>query len=189
MFTDKEILLRIAEDDSSAFTILYHRYWEEMFVVAVKALREKTEAADIIQDIFLSIWKRRHDLKIDGHLSNYLLTAVRYKVIHYIQKHITSRDYLALLADVSVNWLPPDAEVNLQLEELQKALSTVVNRMPPKMQQVYLLSRREQLSHKEIAEQLCVSVETVKKHIQHALQLIKTAIQYTPTIILLSFLY
>jgi RNA polymerase sigma-70 factor (ECF subfamily) len=162
-----------------------------MYVVAAKALREKTNAADVIQDVFLSLWNRRHELKIEGSLTNYLHTAVRYKAIHHIEKNITRRDYLAVLADVSVNWLPPNAEVDLQLEELQKALSTVVTRMPPKMQQVYILSRQQQLSHKEIAEQLSVSVETVKKHIQHALQLIKAALQYVPSVVslLLSFFF
>jgi RNA polymerase sigma-70 factor (ECF subfamily) len=191
MYTDKELLERISEDDSAAFTILYRRHWEEMYVVAAKALREKTNAADVIQDVFLSLWNRRHELKIEGSLTNYLHTAVRYKAIHHIEKNITRRDYLAVLADVSVNWLPPNAEVDLQLEELQKALSTVVTRMPPKMQQVYILSRQQQLSHKEIAEQLSVSVETVKKHIQHALQLIKAALQYVPSVVslLLSFFF
>jgi len=191
MYTDKELLERISEDDSAAFTILYRRTWEEMYVVAAKALREKTNAADVIQDVFLSLWNRRHELKIEGSLTNYLHTAVRYKAIHHIEKNITRRDYLAVLADVSVNWLPPNAEVDLQLEELQKALSTVVTRMPPKMQQVYILSRQQQLSHKEIAEQLSVSVETVKKHIQHALQLIKAALQYVPSVVslLLSFFF
>jgi RNA polymerase sigma-70 factor (ECF subfamily) len=191
MYTDKELLERISEDDSTAFTILYRRHWEEMYVVAAKALREKTNAADVIQDVFLSLWNRRHELKIEGSLTNYLHTAVRYKAIHHIEKNITRRDYLAVLADVSVNWLPPNAEVDLQLEELQKALSTVVTRMPPKMQQVYILSRQQQLSHKEIAEQLSVSVETVKKHIQHALQLIKAALQYVPSVVslLLSFFF
>jgi RNA polymerase sigma-70 factor (ECF subfamily) len=189
MYTDKELLERISEDDSTAFTILYRRHWEEMFVVAAKALREKTNAADVIQDVFLSLWNRRHELKIEGSLTNYLHTAVRYKAIHHIEKNITRRDYLAVLADVSVNWLPPNAEVDLQLEELQKALSTVVTRMPPKMQQVYILSRQQQLSHKEIAEQLSVSVETVKKHIQHALQLIKAALQYVPSVVSLLLSY
>ena len=178
MYTDKELLQQISEDNSTAFTILYRRYWEEMYVIAVKALRDKTEAGDVIQEVFLSLWNRRQVLKIEGSVANYLHTAVRYKVIHHIEKNITRRDYLALLADVSVNWLPPNAEVNLQLEELQKTLSTVVTKMPPKMQQVYILSRQNQLSHREIAEQLCVSVETVKKHIQHALQLIKAALHY-----------
>ena len=189
MYTDKELLERISEDDSTAFTILYRRHWEEMFVVAAKALRDKTDAADVIQDVFLSLWNRRHELKIEGSLTSYLHTAVRYKAIHHIEKNITRRDYLAVLADVSVNCLPPNAEVDLQLEELQKALSTVVTSMPPKMQQVYILSRQQQLSHKEIAEQLSVSVETVKKHIQHALQLIKAALQYVPSIVSLLLSY
>lgn len=191
MYTDKELLQRISEDDSTAFTILYRRYWEEMYVVAAKALREKADAGDVIQDVFLSLWNRRHELKIEGTLAGYLHTAVRYKAIHHIEKNITRRDYVALLADVSVNWLPPNAEINLQVEALQKAVSSVVTNMPPKMRQVYLLSRQKQLSHKEIAEQMSVSVETVKKHIQHALQLIKAALQYTPTFIsmLLSYLF
>lgn len=184
IYTDKELLQQIAEDDSMAFTVLYRRYWKELFITAAKVLREKEEAGDVVQDVFLSLWKRRHELKIEGSLTNYLHTAVRYKAIQYIEKNITRRDYLALLMDVSVNCLPANAEINLQVEELQKAISNVVTKMPPKMQQVYILSRQEQLSHKEIAEELCVSVETVKKHIQHALQLIKVAIQYTSILII-----
>ena len=183
-YTDKELLQQMAEDDSMAFTMLYRRYWEGLFVTAVKVLREKTEAEDVVQDVFLSLWNRRHELTIEGPLAAYLHTSVRYKAIHYIEKNITRRDYLALLADVSVNTLPPNAEINLQVEELQKTISNTIEKMPPKMQQVYRLSRQEQLSHKEIAEQLSVSAETVKKHIHHALQLIKTAIQYTSVFIM-----
>ncbi len=183
-YTDKELLQQIAEDDSMAFTMLYRRYWEGLFVTAARVLREKTEAEDVVQDVFLSLWNRRHELKIEGSLAAYLHTSVRYKAIQYIEKNITRRDYLALLVDVSVNSLSPNAEINLQVEELQKTISNAIAKMPPKMQQVYRLSRQEQLSHKEIAEQLSVSAETVKKHIQHALQLIKTAIQYTSVFII-----
>lgn len=184
-YTDGELLERIAGDDSTAFGILYRRYWEELFVVSVKVLRDKSAAADVVQDVFLSLWSRRSQLKIEGTFSHYLHTAIRYKAIHHIEKNITRHDYLALLADVSVNWLPPNAEVDLHLKELMQAVRSVVTQMPPKMQEVYRLSRQEQLSHKEIAEQLSVSVETVKKHIQHALKLIKTALQYAPAIICL----
>lgn len=171
--SDKVLLQRIAGDDSVAFTILYRRYWEELFMVAVKVLRDKTEAADVLQDVFLSLWNRRHELQIIGPLSHYLHAAIRYKAIHHIEKNITRHDYLAVLADVSPEGLSPDAEINLHLKDLQRALNKAVTQMPPKMQEVYKLSRQEQQSHKEIAEKLSVSVETVKKHIQHALQLIK----------------
>jgi len=169
----------MSTDDQEAFTILYRRYWEDLFVTAAKVLRGKEEAADVVQDVFLSLWNRRHELNIEGSLAAYLQTSVRYKAIHYIEKNITRRDFLSMLTDVAVNTLPPSAEIWLQLKEVQQAIHNTVARMPPKMQEVYCLSRQEHLSHKEIADRLGISVETVKKHIQHALQLIKTALVYT----------
>ena len=83
------------EDDQQAFTILYQRYWESLFITAVKALRGKQEAEDVLQDVFLSFWNRRKELNIEGSLVAYLQTSIRYKAIHYIEKNITRRDYLA----------------------------------------------------------------------------------------------
>ena len=187
--SDEALLRLMSSDDQEAFTRLYRRYWEDLFITAAKALRGKEEAADVVQDVFLSLWNRRHELNIEGSLAAYLQTSVRYKAIHYIEKNITRRDYLALLTDVAVNTLPPSAEIQLQLKEVQQAIHDAVARMPPKMQEVYRLSRQEHLSHKEIADKLGISVETVKKHIQHALQLIKTTLSYTSVSFPLLLLY
>ena len=179
--TDETLLSLVGDGDKEAFTMLYRRYWESLFATAAKALRSKTDAADLVQDIFLSIWNRRHDLQITGSLAAYLQTSVRYKVIKYIEKNITRRDYLVLLTEVLVNYQPPDAESQLQIKELQHAIQSAVEQMPNKMREVYQLSRKHHLSHKEIAERLAISDETVKKHIQHALQIIKTAISLNAT--------
>jgi RNA polymerase sigma-70 factor (ECF subfamily) len=82
---------------------------------------------------------------------------------------------------VLVNYQPPDAESTLQIKELQHVIQSAVAQMPNKMREVYQLSRKHHLSHKEIAERLDISDETVKKHIQHALQIIKTAISLNAT--------
>jgi RNA polymerase sigma-70 factor (family 1) len=179
--TDETLLSLVGDGDKEAFTMLYRRYWESLFATAARALRSKTDAADLVQDIFLSIWNRRHDLQITGSLAAYLQTSVRYKVIKYIEKNITRRDYLVLLTEVLVNYQPPDAESQLQIKELQHAIQSAVEQMPNKMREVYQLSRKHHLSHKEIAERLAISDETVKKHIQHALQIIKTAISLNAT--------
>jgi RNA polymerase sigma-70 factor (family 1) len=185
-----EVLLRLmSSDDQEAFTLLYRRYWEDLFVTAAKALRGKEEAADVVQDVFLSLWNRRHKLNIEGSLAPYLQTSIRYKAIHYIEKNITRRDYLTLLIDVAVNTLPPSAEIRLQLKEVELAIHSTVASMPQKMREVYRLSRQEYLSHKEIADKLGISVETVKKHIQHALQLIKSTLSYTSVSFPLLLLY
>lgn len=155
------------------FISIYRRYWEELFTTAVRALRGKEEAADVVQDVFLSFWKRRNELNIQGSLEAYLHTSVRYNCIHYIKKNITRRDYLLLLSEVEIGYFFNKAESDLQLKELQQTVHNTVAKMPSKMQEVYRLSRNEHLTHKEIAGAMSISVETVKKHIQHALNLIK----------------
>lgn len=179
--TDEILLSQVADGDKDAFTMLYRRYWQSLFTTAAKALRSKTDAADLVQDIFLSIWNRRHDLRVTGSLAAYLQTSVKYSVIKYIEKNITRRDYLVLLTEMLVHYQPPDAESQLQIKELQTVIQSAVDQMPQKMREVYQLSRKYHLSHKEIAERLGISDETVKKHIQHALQIIKTAISHNAT--------
>jgi RNA polymerase sigma-70 factor (ECF subfamily) len=173
--TDGVLLLQMAEEDEAAFTALYRRYWEQLFVTAAKVLRGKEEASDVVQDVFLSLWNRRRELVITGSVAAYLQTSVRYKAIHYIEKNIIRRDYLALLTDTAVN-IMPTPETQLQLKEVQAVIQNIVTQMPPKMREVYQLSRQQHLTHNEIAARLGISAETVKKHIQHALQLIKTAL-------------
>jgi RNA polymerase sigma-70 factor (family 1) len=187
--TDDVLLTRMSNDDQEAFTLIYRRYWEELFVTAAKALRGQQEAEDVVQDVFLSIWNRRKELHIEGSLDAYLQVSVRYKAIHYIEKNITRRDYLALLTDVAVNNLPASIEIQLQLKEVQETIHNTVAQMPPKMQEVYRLSRQQHLTHKEIAKQLGISVETVKKHIQHAMQLIKTALAPHSATVSMTLLY
>ncbi|SKD00888.1 RNA polymerase sigma-70 factor, ECF subfamily [Chitinophaga ginsengisegetis] len=178
MLTDDALLRMMKSDDAEAFTFIYRRYWEPLFITAVKALRGKQEAEDIVQEVFLSLWNRRQEINIESSLAAYLQTSVRYKVIHYIEKNITRRDYLALLIDATVNSLPPTADQQLRLKEVQETIRDAVAKMPPKMREVYHLSRHVHLTHREIAEKLGISTETVKKHIQHALHLIKTALDY-----------
>jgi len=187
--TDEQLVQQMADGDREAFTVLYRRYWEQLFITAAKALRSKEEAADVVQDVFLSLWNRRNELKVQGSLTAYLHTSVRYKCINYIEKNITRRDYLLLLAKVEVSSSSTNAEINLQLKEMRQAVSNTIAKMPAKMQQVYKLSRQEHLSYKEIAECMNISVETVKKHIQHALHLIRTNLpSHTLSFLILAFI-
>jgi RNA polymerase sigma-70 factor (ECF subfamily) len=171
--SDERLLYQMASGNRRAFTEIYNRYWEDLFITATKALRGKEEAADVVQDVFLSIWKRRNDLQLNGSLAAYLHTSVRYKCIHYIEKNILRRDYLVQLAEVAISTFSPNAEINLQIKEMRQRIEKTIAKMPPKMQEAYKLSRHDCLSYKEISDSMGISVETVKKHIQHALQLIR----------------
>ena len=166
----------MSNDDQAAFTSLYRRYWEPLFITTVKVIGSKEDAADIVQEVFISLWHRRRELSLTSTLAAYLHTSVKYKAIHYIEKDITRRNYLKVLGDLAEASPAPSAEVLLHTKEVRELIQSVIRNMPPKMREVYQLSREEHLSHKEIAARLGISDETVKKHIQHALQLLKTAL-------------
>ena len=144
-------------------------------MTTIRAIGTREDAEDIIQEVFTSLWNRRKALNLSGPLSGYLQASVKYKAISYIEKNITRRHYLDILTNAAEMATPVSPEILLRVKEVQQLIQNVIENMPPKMREVYQLSRQEQLTHKEIARRLAISEETVKKHIQHALQLLRTA--------------
>jgi RNA polymerase sigma-70 factor (ECF subfamily) len=177
---DDALVNLLKEDDEAAFSMLYLRHWDKMFLVAAKVLRSQDDAMDVVQDVFFSIWRRRRDLPAEASLAAYLRTSTKYAAIDLIRKDITRNDYLTILVQLAEGAALEDPNTLLQLKEIQKIVDRTVSAMSPKMREVYQLSRRDQLSHKEIAERMEISSETVKKHIQNALQLIRSAMSESP---------
>jgi RNA polymerase sigma-70 factor (family 1) len=174
--SDEELLRRLAINELDAFTAIYQRYWETLLTTAAKALRDTTDAADIVQDVFLSLYNRRAELKLTGSLQPYLESAIRFRAINYIKQNITRRDYLPVFTELSVHHFQDDPEYGLCLKQLQEKIALAVNDLPEKMQQAYRLSRQHTMHHRQIADAMGISEETVKKHIQKALQQIRSAI-------------
>lgn len=178
--SDENLLYRMANDDQTAFTTLYRRHWEALFITTIRAIGNKEEAEDIIQEVFASLWNRRKALNLTGPAAGYLQASVKYRAINYIDRNFVRRNYLAALSEVAEAGVPASPEVLLRVKEMQQLIQTVIEDMPPKMREVFELSRREYLSHKEIAARLGIAEETVKKHIQHALQLLRSAMGKAP---------
>jgi RNA polymerase sigma-70 factor (family 1) len=178
--SDDDLLTRMADDDQAAFTSLYRRHWEALFITTVRVIGNREDAEDIIQEVFASLWNRRKALNLTGPLAGYLHVSVKYKAINYIERNSTRRHYLAALGKTAEAGVTASPEVLLRVKEMQQLIQTVIENMPPKMQEVFQLSRREHLSHKEIATRLGISEETVKKHIQNALQLLRSAMGKAP---------
>ena len=189
--TDETLLSLLMQDDADAFAMLYRRHWEPMFLNAARVLSSREDGRDVVQEVFISLWDRRRTLNVTGSVLAYLQTSIKYMAIRFIRKNITRRDYLSRLTRAETEASAADGEERVQLKEIQHVITHAVEHMPTKMREVYLLSREEQLSHNEIAEQLGISPETVKKHIQHALQLIRTAIANSPVSLttILTFLF
>lgn len=174
---DKELIDRIKGDDEGAFTQIYSRYWKTLLSIAVNKIHDLDDAEEIVQDIFVTLWKRRRDLEITGTLNNYLAVSVKYRVIKVLAKRQHQQKYEnyqlgnAVLFDNSTQeWL--------DFEELRSRLSELVGKLPEKCRLVYQLSKESYFSQKQIAAELNISEKTVEAHLAKAVKSLRAGLSH-----------
>ncbi|MET3880209.1 RNA polymerase sigma-70 factor [Chitinophaga sp. OAE865] len=177
---DASLLELMKKDDQEAFTTIYNKYWYPLMQHVMKAVRIYSEAEDIVQEIFVSIWKNRARLEIRAALSTYLFNSGRYMAIRNIEKNLTRSNYLQRLSDQIDNGGVPSPETLLHMRELEERIEQAIESLPGKMKEIFNLSRKQQLSYREIAIQLGVSEETVKKQVSNALNRLRIQVGYAP---------
>ena len=167
-FGDRELLDLIEKEDRQAFEMLFNRYWYKLLKYAARVVQDNNEAEDMVQEVFFSLWEKRNALPSIESVSSYLHGAIRYKGLGYVRSNLHKNKYLESIAHFFEEG--SDA-INEQLDanELQEIINTEIDKLPPKMREVFILSRIEHLTHKEIAERLNISDATVKKQINRAL--------------------
>ncbi len=170
--TDQELLWRLVNDDRKAFSVIYDRYKEVLYRHAYRMLRDEEEVKDILQELFANLWNRRFDLPHTDNLSSYLYKAVRNRVLDRIAHRKVEERYLSSLADFLEAGVCMTDEL-VREKELAQLIEKEVSKLPPRMREVFELSRRDNLSYKEIAEVLQISDKTVKKQVSNALTFLK----------------
>lgn len=174
-FDDEKLLSLLAQGDELAFAQIYARHWEEMVDYAIRLTKSEDESADIVQEIFVSLWRRRALLHVPGTLISYLIKSTRNLSLRYIQNNISKSHFMERLSDTMNQKLyDMDLSDRLYIKEVQNHIDKIVANLPSKMKTVYMMSRNEQLSHREIAEKLGIAETTVKKQINNALKIISS---------------
>ncbi len=173
--SDNELLLLLKRGNDFAFSEIYNRYWGKMVSYAVRLTKSEDESADLVQEIFVSLWNRKETLEIKGTLASYLIKSTRNLCLRFIERNIHPTDFINRLAEHTID-KSQNIEENISLKELQEHIYCCVAKLPKKMQEVYLLSRDEQLSYREIAKKLGITEGTVKKQISNSLKIISESL-------------
>jgi RNA polymerase sigma-70 factor (ECF subfamily) len=183
--TDTELITSLHKnEDVAAFVEIYNRYWDKLFNAAYKRIKNTESCEEIVQEVFTTFWIKHDEICINTGLSNYLYTAVRNKVIDYYRKQLVRTNF-------SLNVVHKDydnsSEQSLILKELHEQIELSINQLPEKCKSVYLLSRMDYHSNKEIASQLNISEKTVEGHLTKALKHLRVSL--SDFLILLLFIH
>lgn len=176
---DTELLQLLHSSDAQAFEELYNRYWEELYKTAFIVLRDVENAKDIVQEIFIWIWKNRVELRIQC-LKGYLRTATKYKVANYIRNGKVSQSFLDHLSLYNNHNSEISAEEKAEIADLQQILQMAISQLPEKCRTIFLMSRQGHFTNNEIADRLGISIKTVENQMTIALRRIRAALETYP---------
>ena len=172
-YTDEALWKMMHNDETIAFEEIYMRYSKRMYAYAIQVLRNQEVCEDIVQDVFVDFWSKRKTTHINN-IKSYLFQAVKFQIFKYMRdQRITDEDLTRLnIIDVSM-----DVSQHVELSELEELIRGQVNRLSPKCQQVFVMSRYDFKSNKEIAVELGVTEQAVKNQISKALKFIRQELQ------------
>jgi RNA polymerase sigma-70 factor (family 1) len=181
--TDEDLLALLKKGSEKAFDCLYFRYRNKLFNIAYNRLKSKEVCEELVQDLFADLWQKCHQLQIQNNLSSYLCTAVKYAVLDHIRAQQSKEKYISEMLR-SVENTSPTAESQLDHDELSYHLSRGIEALPEKCREVFVLSRFEKRSIREISEQLKISPDTAKYHISTALKKLRLNLKHLYNLIL-----
>jgi RNA polymerase sigma-70 factor (ECF subfamily) len=175
---DHILLLELKEGNSKAFDLIFHRYYNNLCRFAFTFTRDEDTSKNLVQNVFVKLWERRFVIEKVNNLGAYLTTMVRNQVADYIsdyKKHMYDSEFKAVIPDHST-------ENTIMEHDFQQTLVWSLAKLPPRCKQAFELSRMENLSNKEIAEEMKISVKGVEALIGRSLQFLRVELQeYLPS--------
>jgi RNA polymerase sigma-70 factor (family 1) len=175
-YDEKKVLELLAQGSEHAFTQVFDQYRPRIYRSALKFLKSQELAEEIVQEVFLKVWRRRGDLAGINNFNAYLLAMGRNLIFDSIKKvaqeAVANREF-------AYGRVHENGTEKMMLEsQYEELLNKAVEQLPPQQKQIFKLAKVEGLSHEAIAEQLNLSRLTVKTHMAKALQFLRHRLQH-----------
>lgn len=170
--SDTELFHRIQKGDEKAFTIAYELYNKLIYVLSYRYLMDEERAKDVVQYVFVKLWEYRAELNIGISLKNFLFTMAKNYILNLIRNENTALEKQYEIAQQVLGY-EDDLVEKLERREQMSLSYQALAKLPEKKKRICVMKIREEMSNKEIAERLNVSINTVKTHYAEALKLLR----------------
>ena len=160
---------RLISGDSKAYDFLMDFYYQSLCAYAQSLCHDHAMAEDIVQNVFVVIWVKRKKINPDFSIKSYLYKSVYNEFINQYRKNkpviYLEKKYLEAI----------DMATEIEQEELQdliRLMNAEIENLPSKCKEIFLLNKKEGLTHTEISEYLHISIKTVEGHITRAFKIL-----------------
>lgn len=169
---ERELVLRLIDSDENAFCELYSVYRNKLIYFAMKFLKSQTFAEDIFQDTFTVVWQSRKFIDPDSSFSSYLYTIMRNRILNALRDLDHEQELKERIFAQAV-----DADQHVEeyaiSKDIKEQIAKAMEKLTPRQREIFDMSRNREMSHKEIAHALGISVNTVQEHISTALKTLR----------------
>ena len=170
---ERSLILRLIGGDEDAFCELYATYKIRLIFFAMRFLKSREYAEDVFQDAFTVVWQSRRFINPDASFSSYLYTIMRNRILNQLRNAANEEKLKESILSQALDYTE-DTKREVMLNDLKSLISHALQQLTPRQREIFEMSREAQLSHKEIADKLGISVNTVQEHISISLKLIRT---------------
>jgi RNA polymerase sigma-70 factor (ECF subfamily) len=179
----QSLTIKLAAGDQLAMREIFQRYFTLVYHKIFQIVRQKELSEDLAQEVFLKIWRKKSDLQISQSLEGYLATMAYHEALAHFRKK-TPELYHGE-TELPEHVLGTDGHLEIENHDLHDRVDTAINKLPPRCRSVFVLSRYEGKSYREISELMDISIKTVENQMSKALSSLRITFKDLLTIMVL----
>lgn len=182
----KKIISELAKDNESSIEELFNYYYPRLYNFAKSILKIESGIDDILQEVFVRIWQNRKKIKSTETFNSYIFSITRNLLLNELRRRLNSNN---MKEEIKRHSIAPELSSieEVEYKELQENVDHIIEDLPKRQKEIFILSRKDGLSHKEIAEKLNITTKTVEYHITLAIKTLKGGLKHMGVLAMLYF--
>ena len=174
--TRTNILIELSKDQESSLEELYNYYYPRLYEFSRSFLKQEQDIDDILQEVFIRIWQNRRKIKDPATFNSYIFTITRNLLLNKLRSRLNNDKLKDEIRKLSIAREFENLDP-VQYQDLKNRVEEIIKELPERQKEIFVLSRTEGLSHKEIAIKLQITTKTVEYHISLAIKTLKVKLE------------
>jgi len=174
--TDIEMVLKLKKDDVEAFDLVYEKYAGKLYSFTLNYLKSTSETEELVQSVFLKVWENHKTIRIESSFKSWLFTIAYNEICNTFRRRSHLKKFIEeqLIENFQTSG---ETEELIEYNSLLEQVNKIIAKLPERQRTIFLKSRQDGKSNKEIANELGLSSGTVDNYISESLKFIRIRLQ------------